>query len=109
VHGSGGPQTSGCDDAASATLQSASLLHGLGGAAQIPHPTGWPFGLHDMKDGQSFCELHWTGPSGVGPASAGPPSAPPRLVDPAPHATVIAPSRAAAAASRSPLMSRLLP
>jgi hypothetical protein len=52
-------------------LQSASVLHGSGGAAQIPQPDGWPFGLHDMNEGQSLLERHWTGPSASGPASAG--------------------------------------
>jgi len=48
AHAPPGPQTIGCDGAASPiSLQSESVLQGFCGIAQIPHPLSTPPGLHE--------------------------------------------------------------
>jgi hypothetical protein len=67
VHSPPGPHTIGCGGAASPmTAQSASVLHGSCGAAQIPQPAEMPPGVHPYDGGQSAFEWHV-----VAPASAG--------------------------------------
>jgi hypothetical protein len=65
VHAPPGPHTIGFGGAASSmSAQSLSVEHGFCGIAQMPQPEIAPPGLHESVDGQSFCELQMTAPSG---------------------------------------------
>jgi hypothetical protein len=70
VHGPPGPQTIGCEGAASpTTLQSESVAQGFCTAMQMPQPEGAPPGLHDFVDGQSVFELQVLLPASAGQES----------------------------------------